>query len=577
MTALRFFAFVMSLALLAPLAVTARAQAARLSTVNVTSDGRRVRVSAQGDVTELRTEVLDESGEVVFDSGAVYDSALVWGLTDSHGKRVDAGSYTLTVSYRTAAGKLRKRVEQVWVAGETAGGPEAAVGAQSPSGPAPYAVATITGEGAVGKIAKFTGANAVGNSVMTENTARIGINVSPPMARLHVFGATPAAVAGNGTHAFPLLQATGGRGGDTTVGGSRRAGNGASISLAAGNGGNAVEGSINGYGGSIILQPGLAGTGPGIEGLNGSVVLAADGGNVGVGTNTPTSKLYVLGSTAYAINAFNTAAGGIAIGGSINQGEGVHGGAGTGYGVYGRAGLGDGVHGFSGEGNGVYGTAGRGYAGFFEGKAKVTRNLEVDGAQSFGSVTRQMVNLYGDVYGIGVQSFTFYQRTLGGFAWYRGGTHNNSPNNPGGGTTLMRLDSAGNLVVTGRATATDFVNSSDRRLKTNFSAVNPRSVLDRLARVPVQTWSYKTDPSSVRHMGPVAQDFKAAFGVGADDKHISTVDADGVALASIQALYQLMQEKDAEIKEMRARLQGQQQQLNRVQRAVSRARGFRRR
>jgi len=39
----------------------------------------------------------------------------------------------------------------------------------------------------------------------------------------------------------------------------------------------------------------------------------------------------------------------------------------------------------------------------------------------------------------------------------------------------------------------------------------------------------------VLHLGPVAQDFHAAFGLGADDKHIATVDADGVALAPSRA------------------------------------------
>ena len=52
---------------------------------------------------------------------------------------------------------------------------------------------------------------------------------------------------------------------------------------------------------------------------------------------------------------------------------------------------------------------------------------------------------------------------------------------------------------------------------------------------------------SIRHIGPMAQDFYAAFGVGEDDRHISTVDADGVALAAIQGLYQVVQDKDAAI------------------------------
>jgi hypothetical protein len=56
-----------------------------------------------------------------------------------------------------------------------------------------------------------------------------------------------------------------------------------------------------------------------------------------------------------------------------------------------------------------------------------------------------MVNLFGTTDGIGTQTNTLYQRSDGGFAWYRGGTHNSAEGNAGGGTTLMKVDSSGNL------------------------------------------------------------------------------------------------------------------------------------
>jgi hypothetical protein len=64
-------------------------------------------------------------------------------------------------------------------------------------------------------------------------------------------------------------------------------------------------------------------------------------------------------------------------------------------------------------------------------------------------------------------------------------------------------------------------------------------------------WSYKAQDPTIRHIGPTAQEFKAAFQVGEDDRHISTVDADGVALAAIQGLYKVLKEKDAEIAELK--------------------------
>ncbi len=95
---------------------------------------------------------------------------------------------------------------------------------------------------------------------------------------------------------------------------------------------------------------------------------------------------------------------------------------------------------------------------------------------------------------------------------------------------------------------------SDRASKDNFTSVNGRDILERLASVPVQTWNWKSQAASIRHIGPVAQDFYAAFNVGEDEQHISTVDADGVALAAIQGLYQIVQEKDAQITALEARV-----------------------
>jgi hypothetical protein len=90
---------------------------------------------------------------------------------------------------------------------------------------------------------------------------------------------------------------------------------------------------------------------------------------------------------------------------------------------------------------------------------------------------------------------------------------------------------------------------SDRNSKANLTEVNPRQVLERLATIPVKTWNWKSQDPSVRHIGPMAQDFFAAFQVGEDEKHISTVDADGVALAAIQGLNEKVEEQRAELKQ----------------------------
>jgi hypothetical protein len=86
-------------------------------------------------------------------------------------------------------------------------------------------------------------------------------------------------------------------------------------------------------------------------------------------------------------------------------------------------------------------------------------------------------------------------------------------------------------------------NSSDKNRKTDFKEVDARAVLEKLAALPVREWRYTNESAGVKHLGPVAQDFQAAFGLGTDDKSIGTVDADGVALAAIQALNRKLEEE----------------------------------
>ena len=86
-------------------------------------------------------------------------------------------------------------------------------------------------------------------------------------------------------------------------------------------------------------------------------------------------------------------------------------------------------------------------------------------------------------------------------------------------------------------------------------AVDGHSILERLAALPIATWNYKTQDDSVRHMGPMAQDFREAFGLGEDETHISTVDSEGVALAAIQALYQEKQQEVNHLQEQLTKLE----------------------
>jgi hypothetical protein len=259
---------------------------------------------------------------------------------------------------------------------------------------------------------------------------------------------------------------------------------------------------------------------------------------------------------------------------------------------------------------------------------------------SFGSQTRQMINLWNTEYALGVQGSAGYFRSGGDFFWYRGGSHSDANGNAGsGGVPLMSLKSSGNLglgtttpgyplevqsgFAVGRFTTTNgngavlilkntatpttflgainfddatgtpgqigylasgqmtfrvagtdrmnlqagglFVNgavvlTSDRNAKADFASVDAQEVLAKVAALPLHSWSYTNRPG-VKHVGPMAQDFRAAFGLGEDDRHIATVDADGVALAAIQGLNQKVEEQRAENTELKQRLDKLEQLL----------------
>src|SRR5215213_3276909 len=181
MSRVKRFSFVLAFSLFAPLAVAVVAQTPSVSTVNVTPDGQKVRVSTVGDVLDMSVAVHDESGDVVFESGIVTADHLDWAMKDTQGRRAPAGTYTLMVTYRTPAGKLKRRVEQVLVTEEVAGESKQESAAPQPAAP-------IEGTGSTGKIAKFTGASTLGNSVMTESAGKVGINTAAPTHTLTVLG-----------------------------------------------------------------------------------------------------------------------------------------------------------------------------------------------------------------------------------------------------------------------------------------------------------------------------------------------------------------------------------------------------
>jgi hypothetical protein len=118
------------------------------------------------------------------------------------------------------------------------------------------------------------------------------------------------------------------------------------------------------------------------------------------------------------------------------------------------------------------------------------------------------------------------------------------------GAPVFKVDSAGNVTIP----AGSAYNGSDRNLKSGIVPVEPRQVLATLAGLPINVWSWASESQSVRHLGPMAQDFAAAFRLGRDDVTVAPMDMTGVALAAVQGLHQELLEKDAIIQDLTSRL-----------------------
>lgn len=338
------------------------------SQVAVTVEGDEVRFASHTPVQEMRVQVATLKGQTIFDSGAVASANVTWSGRDEFGLSVPDGVYLCTITVKDRAGKVRHQSESVAVQ-RNAASPNALssnsvssnAAAPSASAVTANAVATLTGQGTIGNIPKWVGINELADSIMTEKSGKIGINNPSPSATLHIIGQATAASASTGNTAAALLIMSGGAGGNGS--GPFSGGTGAAINLRAGPGGNS-GGGIGGTGGTITLIPGPGGTG-GSGGSIGRVLLAPNGGNVGIGTTSPTSPLTVAGTiqsnsvsdngvssttggggSVAGVYGLSTGAGGNGVIGEANNGTGA-------YGVWGKSTDGLGVKGNSNNGTGV--------------------------------------------------------------------------------------------------------------------------------------------------------------------------------------------------------------------------------
>ncbi len=230
---------------------------------------------------------------------------------------------------------------------------------------------------------------------------------------------------------------------------------------------------------------------------------SATRGVMGTQGDTSCAGTYGVGGcseTASGVYGFSRSATGV-FGKSTNS-NGVFGesASATGAGVYGSNSSGAGVYGQSTSSTGVYGTTGQGNG--------------VWGISNSGS---------------GV----FGQSTTGYSGYFQGG----------GGTGYCRFNGGAGWSCT-----------SDKHAKENFQAVDAVEILEAVATLPITKWTMKGDEDKTPHLGPVAQDFYAAFDLGEDDITINTADAQGVSLAAIQGLYKIVQEQSLRMQEQDERI-----------------------
>ncbi len=122
------------------------------------------------------------------------------------------------------------------------------------------------------------------------------------------------------------------------------------------------------------------------------------------------------------------------------------------------------------------------------------------------------------------------------------------------------MDSNGNVTIQGALTQNSDVNS-----KENIRLVNTAEILNKVMNLPVSIWNYKFDQDSVRHLGPMAQDFFKEFNLGSTEDKISSIDTSGVALASIKELGKQLANKDSEIKSLKTENQKLKSRLDKIE------------
>jgi hypothetical protein len=198
------------------------------------------------------------------------------------------------------------------------------------------------------------------------------------------------------------------------------------------------------------------------------------------------------------------------------------------------------------NGKATYGTIGGGYSNVIAGNqqdASILGGYENDANGAYSTVPGGALNIAAGAasFAAGYQAEALHN---GSFVWSDYDTAAKPLKDAKGGQFVVRASggvtfysneamTSGVSLPSGSGTWSSL---SDRNAKTDIVPLDDASILAKVAALPLSSWRYKSE-AGVRHMGPMAQDFYAAFGVGEDDRHITSIDEDGAALAAIKALH----------------------------------------
>ena len=306
---------------------------------------------------------------------------------------------------------------------------------------------------------------------------------------------------------------------------------------------SAVLATTNGYGSVISAtvqvdhgQAAIVGqntsvdsAGTGVEGSGGEYGVEGFGGSAGI---YGTGAMYGL----FGYSEHGTAAGGVSA-----DGFGVYGVSTSGYGTYASSQSGTGLYAFSETYRAIDAEADTGVAVY---------------AFAMGAGAGVVAYSYSG-YGISASS-----QTGNGIMGQSTNNHGVVGEDFGTGDGVYGYSSKGYAgYFAGKVGATSYETLSDRNAKTEIHDIDGKVILEKVSNLPVSSWVFKSDRDK-KHVGPMAQDFQAAFGLdGADDKHINLTDLAGVSLAAIKELNSEIKQKDREIADLKLQLSAQNRVL----------------